>query len=120
MKVEGGMVMVRNHMVTDLVRSCKARGVKHLTVSLTQPRAVPFLGYSPSASVEIYIMEVARLSCSCAVVSCVRHSAVSSAVDLLLLTLQQGDVGLSPQLISFIFSNQIIIVYFGGDASALC
>lgn len=94
--------------------------MKHLTVSLTQPRAVPFLGYSPSASVEIYIMEVARLSCSCAVVSCVRHSVVSSAVDLLLLTLRQGDVGLSLQLISFIFSNQIIIVYFGGDASALC
>lgn len=91
-----------------------------MTVSLTQPRAVPFQGYSPSASVEIYIMEVAGLSCSCAAVSCVRHSAVSSAVDLLLLTLRQGDVGLSPQLISFIFSNQIIIVYFGGHASALC
>lgn len=106
-------------MVTDLMQSCKTRGLKRFTVSLSQPRAVPFQGYSPSASVEIYIMEVAGLSCSCAAVSWVRHSAVSWADDLL-LTLQQGDLGLSPQLISPIFSSQIIIVYFGGDVSALC
>lgn len=43
-------------MVTDLMQSCKTRGLKRFTVSLTQPRAVPFQGYSPSASVEIYII----------------------------------------------------------------